>query len=94
MAVCVGMASSLAIGILLYDEISYPLLFTNDAFGIRVSDSKGTMVWHAPYNEKHTVIEPKQTQTIEWDTMHFDPGTYTASSHVSTIDASIMITLT
>ena len=123
-AVCVGMASSLAIGILLYDEIeeknlpllltspktqyavgesvlleihntgSYPLLFTNDAFGIRVSDSKGTMVWHAPYNEKHTVIEPKQTQTIEWDTMHFDPGTYTASSHVSTIDASIMITLT
>ena len=73
---------------------SYPLLFTNDAFEIRVSDSNDNLVWRAPYNETHTIIEPKQMKTVPWNTTQFDPGMYTVSSHVSTIDASITITLT
>ena len=73
---------------------SYPLLFTNDAFEIRVSDSNDNLVWRAPYNETHTIIEPKQMKTVVWNTTQFDPDTYTVSTHVSTIDASITITLT
>ena len=73
---------------------SYPLLFTNDAFGIRVIDPKGVIIWHAPHDKEHVVIRPQQTQTVTWNTTHFDPGTYTASSHISTIDASITVTIT
>ncbi len=123
-AVCVGMASALTLGILLYDEIenknlpllltspkmqyavgeivvlevhntgSYPLLFPNDAFGIRVIDPKGVIIWHAPHDEEHVVIRAKQTQTVTWNTTHFDPGTYTVSSHISIIAASITVTIT
>ena len=63
----------------------YPLLFTNEKYAYS---------WRAPYNETHTIIEPKQMKTVPWNTTQFDPGMYTVSTHVSTIDASITITLT